>query len=88
LGSRGARAARGRELEGFFEGRLPASVLSVWDRDPLAEATSVRRERFRLSGIDERTGAFLDELDDELAGAVVAVGEEVAVEASPSSWSG
>jgi hypothetical protein len=52
----------------------------VWDGHPFAEATPVGRERFGLAGIDEGMSALLVELDHELVRAVVAAGEEVAVE--------
>jgi hypothetical protein len=81
LGVSCARAPDGGECEGFFDEGLPASVPSVWDGHPLAEATPAGRERFGLASIDERRCTFLVEFDDELAGAVIAAGEEVAVEA-------
>ena len=59
---------------------MPASVPLVWDGRPFAEATPVRRERCCLAGIDEGTSTLFVELYDELAGAVIAAGEEVSVE--------
>ena len=76
-----AAAARGCDLQGFVEERRPASLSSHRDARPFAKATPVRRERFGLTGVDQVGHGLFVELDDEIAGAVIAAREEVAVQA-------
>lgn len=59
----------------------PRAALGVGDRRPLAEASPVRREGVGAAVVDEAGDLGLVELDDEVTGAAVAAGEEVAVEA-------
>jgi hypothetical protein len=65
----------------LLEERTPTALSAHWNARPLAEAVPVGRERFCFAGVNERRRGVFVEFDDEVAGAVIAAGEEVAVEA-------
>jgi hypothetical protein len=73
------RAAR--EGAGFVDQLGPPGLVAVVDQDPFAEGPACRGERLARACLDELLDAVPGELDDKVAGAVVAGGEERAGDA-------
>src|ERR671918_327507 len=65
---------------GFGEQCLPGDFVALGDRRPFLERSAGGRERLGVAAVDELSDAFAGQLDDEVAGAVVAAGEERAVD--------
>ena len=65
---------RGVEVTG------PGAASLIRDGRPFPEAAAIRRERLCSPGVDETTDLLFVKLDDEVAIAAVAGGEEVAMQ--------
>jgi cell volume regulation protein A len=65
-----------RERAGFVDQLGPPGLVAVVDQDPFAEGSARRGERIARARPDELLDTDLGELDDKVAGAVVAGGEE------------
>jgi hypothetical protein len=73
--------ASAREEAGLGHQRSPAGFIAVFDEDPLPEGPARRGEGFADTGVYEFVDAIARQFDDEVTGAMVAGGEELAIDA-------